>query len=124
MQLNKEDFWHGLDELVATCELIIDRPKGSAHPRFPAFRYPFDYGFLEGTRSGDEGGLDAWVGGLPGKLVTGIICSVDIAKRDSEIKLLVGCTHQEARIILETHNRGAQAAILVERPDRNSPELD
>ena len=69
-------------------------------------------------------GLDAWVGGLPGKLVTGIICSVDIAQRDAEIKLLLGCTHQEARIILETHNRGAQAAILMERPAYNSLEQD
>jgi inorganic pyrophosphatase len=124
MQLNEEDFWRGLDQLVATCELILDRPKGSAHPRFPAFRYPFDYGFLHGTRSRDGGGLDVWVGGLPGRPVTGIICSVDTAQRDVEIKLLLGCTHQEARIILETHNRGAQAAILVERPARNSPEQD
>ena len=29
-----EDFWNALDALVNTSVIVIDRPKGSAHPRF------------------------------------------------------------------------------------------
>ncbi len=35
-----DDFWLALDRLVAASEIIIDRPKGSAHPRYPDFIYP------------------------------------------------------------------------------------
>lgn len=28
-------FWTKLDQLIASHEIIIDRPKSSAHPRFP-----------------------------------------------------------------------------------------
>jgi len=117
--LADEGFWRRLDQLVATCELKIDRPKGSAHPRFPALRYPYDYGYLDSTRSGDGDGIDVWVGTLPEKRVTGIICSVETEQRDAEVTILLGCTPHEARNILQTHNRGAQAAIWVERPLSN-----
>ena len=32
MQYNIE-FWNALDELVNNSEIIIDRPKGTAHPK-------------------------------------------------------------------------------------------
>ena len=34
-----EDFWNALDELVNNSEIIIDRPKGTAHPKYPNFIY-------------------------------------------------------------------------------------
>lgn len=58
-------FWAALDELVATSTVRIDRPKGTAHPRYPSFIYPLDYGYLEGTQAADGGGIDVWVGSLP-----------------------------------------------------------
>ena len=112
------NFWGKLDQLLATCELVINRPQGSHHPRYPALVYPFDYGYLKGTRAGDGEGIDVWVGSLPGKRTTAIICSVETQQRDTEIKLLVGCTPQEAQTILQTHNVGAQSAILVPRPEQ------
>lgn len=117
-----EGFWRRLDQLVATCELKIDRPKGSVHPRFGSFRYPFDYGYLEGTRSGDGDGIDVWVGSRPEKRVTGIICSVETTQRDAEVKILLSCTPHEARDILQTHNRGTQSAILIQRPVRDKAD--
>ncbi|UCC62588.1 MAG: inorganic pyrophosphatase [Anaerolineae bacterium] len=108
-------FWGHLDRLVATCRLKIDRPGGSPHPRYASFLYPLDYGFLEGTRSGDGDGIDVWVGSLPDRAVTAVVCTVDLEQRDAEVKLLVSCTPQEAQEILAVHNRGSQAAILVQR---------
>ncbi len=110
-------FWQALDMLVETSTITIDRPKGSAHPRYPDFLYPLDYGYLAGTASGDGAGIDVWVGSLPEQRVTALLCTVDLGKRDAEIKLLLGCTQEEARDLLAIHNWGTQSAILIERPE-------
>jgi len=110
------NFWLALDRLVAASEIIIDRPKGSAHPRYQDFIYPADYGYLANTQAMDGGGLDVWVGSLPGRQLTGVICTVDLLKRDVELKLLLGCSADEQRIILGLHNADSQSGMLVERP--------
>jgi inorganic pyrophosphatase len=108
-------FWSDLDALVASSEVVIDRPRGSRHPRYPDLVYPLDYGYLKGTTAGDGGGIDVWVGSLAEQQVTGIIVTVDLAKRDSEIKILLGCTPDEMQAILAFHNDGAQAGTLLSR---------
>ena len=62
MDIYNEDFWKALDELVNNSELIIDRPKGTAHPKYPNFIYKVDYGYLKDTSSTDGAGIDVWVG--------------------------------------------------------------
>jgi inorganic pyrophosphatase len=110
------NFWLALDQLIATSGITLDRPKGSAHPRYPDLIYPVDYGYLENTQAMDGGGVDVWVGSLPGRGLTAVICTVDLRKRDAELKLLLGCTADEQRAILAVHNRHYQAGLLVERP--------
>lgn len=102
MQHNIE-FWNALDELVNNSEIIIDRPKGTSHPKYPDFIYRVDYGYLKDTTSMDGAGIDVWVGSGE-KKVDSIMCIVDLVKKDSEIKILVGCTDEEKMIIYETHN--------------------
>jgi inorganic pyrophosphatase len=82
---------------------MIDRPKGSRHPKYPHLAYPADYGYLENTSSMDRGGIDVWRG-TDGNTADAIICTVDMMKRDSEIKILIGCSEDEKLLILETHN--------------------
>jgi inorganic pyrophosphatase len=91
------DFWEYLDRLVADTRLVIDRPRGSHHPRYPSIVYPVDYGYLEGTTTVDGAGLDVWAGTLPQKNLTALVLTVDLHKRDVEIKLLLGCTGAERR---------------------------
>ena len=79
-----EDFWKVLEELVNDSEIIIDRPKGTAHPKYPNFIYKVDYGYLKETSSMDGGGIDVWVGSGE-KQIDAIICIVDLIKKDSEI---------------------------------------
>jgi len=110
-------FWHNLDRLLAASEVRIDRPRGTAHPRYPDFVYPLDYGYLDGTASMDGDGSDVWVGSLPERRIGGVICTVDLTKRDSEIKLLLGCTPEEMHIALQVHQTGPQAGLLIVRPD-------
>ena len=100
---NNSDFWKTLDELVDNSEIIIDRPKGTAHPKYPNFIYRVDYGYLSNTSSMDGAGIAVWVGSGE-KKVDAIMCIVDQMKRDSEIKILIGCTEEEKAIVYETHN--------------------
>ncbi|MGQ9779478.1 MAG: hypothetical protein ACUVRM_06335 [Bacillota bacterium] len=76
-----------------------------------------DYGYLEGTSAGDGGGIDVWLGSMGLRRVTGIICTVDGKKRDAEIKILLDCTEEENRLILDFLNRGSIRAMLIERGD-------
>ena len=108
-------FWTSIDKLVEDSEIKIDRPKGSLHPRNESVIYPMDYGFLEGTRSGDQHEIDVWLGSNLERGVTAIVCTIDLWKSDAEVKLLIGCTKSEAQRILEFHNRGSQSAVLIER---------
>ncbi len=96
-------FWNTLDELVSNSEIVIDRPKGSAHPRFPDFIYKVDYGYLKNTASMDGAGIDVWVGSGDRK-IDAVMCIVDLLKRDSEIKILIGCTEEEKTEVYRTHN--------------------
>lgn len=98
-----EEFWNALDKLVKNADIVIDRPKGTTHPRFPDFVYKVDYGYLKETTSMDGGGIDVWVG-TGGKKIDAIMCTVDLIKKDSEIKILIGCTEEEKQIIYQTHN--------------------
>src|SRR5437763_8416404 len=79
-------FWELADHLVATSQIVIDRPAGSTHPRVPEVGYPLDYGYLDGTSGGDGEGIDVWRGSLPDARVTGAIMTVDLRKRDAEVK--------------------------------------
>lgn len=99
-----EQFWTTIDELVETKRVVIDRPKGSVHPRFPDFIYPVDYGYLDGTSSMDGNGIDVWVGSKKEKIVDAIMCIVDIMKHDAEIKVLMGCTEHEKELVYKVHN--------------------
>ena len=74
--MQQYNFWSKLDQLVAEHELVIDRPKGSRHPRYPEMTYPLGYGYLEGTQAGGGNGIDVWVGSLPKRTVMAIICTV------------------------------------------------
>lgn len=114
MQYNLE-FWNTLDELVNNSEIIIDRPKGTSHPKYPNFVYRVNYGYLKDTTSMDGNGIDVWVGSDE-KNVDAIICIVDLIKKDSEIKILIGCTEEEKSIIYETHNETPfMKGILIRR---------
>lgn len=110
------EFWVALDSLVNQSEIVIDRPKGTAHPRYPDFIYKVDYGFLKNTTSMDGGGIDVWVGTDDNKSIDAIMCIIDLMKRDSEIKILIGCTEEEKKLVYKTHNESEyMKGILIRR---------
>ena len=103
MNSSDNSFWETLDSLVNNSEIVIDRPKGTAHPKYPDFIYKVDYGYLKNTSSMDGAGIDVWVGS-GNKQIDAVMCIVDLMKRDSEIKILIGCTEEEKQLVYQTHN--------------------
>ena len=108
-------FWDSLDQLIRDSVLVIDRPRGITHLRYPEFVYPLDYGYLEGTVSGDGKGIDVWRGTLKDVKVQGVLVSLDLHKKDMEIKLIAGCTEEEIRTVCSINSDGMQSSILVKR---------
>ena len=98
------DFWEAIKRLLSDSEVVIDRAKGSEHPRFSHLIYPLDYGYLKNTTSMDGDGIDLWRGSGSPSALCGIVVTVDLMKRDSEIKILLGCTEDEIAAILAFHN--------------------
>lgn len=111
----QKSFWTHVETLVMSSELVIDRPRGSVHPRHPTIVYPLDYGYLKGTSGGDGAGIDVWRGSLVAGSLDAVVCTVDLEKRDAEVKLLLGCTPVEKEVICEFHQSPWTAAFLVER---------
>ena len=110
------DFWNALEILVRQSEIVIDRPKGSVHPKYPDFLYEVDYGYLKGTSSMDGGGIDVWMGTDIGRKIDAIMCTIDLSKKDSEIKILIGCTEEEKKTIYRIQNNTQNMkGILIRR---------
>ncbi len=115
MRSNPE-FWRLLDELVESSEIVIDRPRGSRHPRLAHIVYPLDYGYLAGTTSTDGEGIDVWLGSGADRTLNAILVSVDMDKRDSEIKLLLGLSEAEIAQVYDFYNEyDGMKAILIRR---------
>jgi inorganic pyrophosphatase len=108
-------FWSRLDELIKSSEIVIDRPKGTRHPRYPDLIFPLDYGYLKGTAGGDGDGIDVWQGSAMHRRLTAIGCTVDMKKKDAEIKLIIGCTDEEISIIEKFLNGFYMSAIIIRR---------
>ena len=108
-----EEFWNFLQRLVITSQIVIDRPKGSLHPSFPGYEYPVDYGYLVGTTSSDLSGVDIWIGSLGKRSVVGVECTVDLLKRDTELKVLFDCTDEEINLINNLVNANDMRAMII-----------
>ena len=113
--MDSQEFWQYLERLVASNSITIDRPKGSHHPRYPEIVYPLNYGYLDGTVSGDGAGIDIWVGASDGRQLSAVVLTADLYKQDIEIKILLGCTEEEMQTILAFHNGKEMRAMLVRR---------
>ncbi|MGC1376538.1 MAG: hypothetical protein WA821_09950 [Anaerolineales bacterium] len=111
-----EQYWQAMQTLLFNAQIVIDRPKGRPHPRYPDVIYPLDYGYLEGTTAGDGNGIDVWVGSQAEKTLTGILCTFDAVKRDAEIKLLVGCSAQDVETVLRFFNEGLMRYLYIPKP--------
>ena len=108
-------FWIALDSLLSQHKIIIDRPKGTPHPKVSLI-YPVDYGYFDGTNSVDGEGIDVFVGSGE-RIIDAVIVTVDTVKKDSEIKILLGCNEEEKRTVERIYSEfyGSLQGILIRR---------
>ena len=114
--MNNSEFWEYLERIVKENEIVIDRPKGTAHPKYKNIVYIADYGYIKNTKSMDGGGIDVFIGSEVNKNIDAIICTIDMVKKDSEIKILIGCNEKEKLDIYNfLNNSDFFKAILINR---------
>lgn len=116
-----QQFWSTLDKLVEQSSVIIDRQRDTPHPEYEDMIYPLDYGYLAGTTSSDGAGIDIFQGS-DGAAVRGVVCTVDLVKRDAEIKILLGCTLDEMQQVTAFLNENGLHCFFIRRSDGDDSE--
>ncbi len=96
----REDY---ADVLGKTVHCVMDRPLGSAHPRYPDMIYPVNYGYVPGVIAGDNAEQDVYVLGPtePLESFDGVVIAVIHRFDDCEDKWVVaekGDTYSEKEI--------------------------
>ncbi len=92
--LQKRFSWDRWEQLIRSEGVTLDRPRRTAHPKYPEIIYPMDYGFIRNTTSSDGAEVDVFVGSGVDRLV-GLILTSDYRQGDREIKLLWRCCPSE-----------------------------
>lgn len=89
-------------------KVIIDRPLGSRHPKYPDTVYPVNYGYIEGTIAPDGEEQDAYVLGVNTALkeFTGKVIATIHRNDDTEDKLVIapdGVNFSEEEIMKQVY---------------------
>ena len=80
-------FFNNLEKLIAENGIVVERKSGTCHPKYPDFVYTVDYGYIRGTQSQAGNEIDIFVGTSTNGVV-GCLVTLDLYKKDSEIKVL------------------------------------
>ena len=104
LRKTREDFAEILGKPV---HCVMDRPLGSAHPRYPDMIYPVNYGYVPGVIAGDNAEQDVYVLGPtePLESFDGVVIAVIHRFDDCEDKWVAAekaglYTEEEIRTIL------------------------
>jgi inorganic pyrophosphatase len=106
--------WIGWERLLRERGVILDRPRGSAHLRYPEMIYPLDYGYIPGTVGGDGAEVDVFVGSAATGL-TAALLTHDLGKGERELKLLWNTTEAEIERARAFLQRDAMRVVLRHR---------
>ncbi len=113
---NNAFFWQKIDTLLFSSPLEIFHKKGESHPEYAHFIFPVDVGMLQETSSQKSDGIFAFKGTKESSGCNAVVVSVDILKKELEVKLLIDCTEEEEEEILKFLNQAdLQKAILLQR---------
>lgn len=111
-----ENYFEALDALVRNSKIIIDRKKGSSHPKYPNTVYKVDYGYINNTTAIDGNEVGVYKGTSLVQKATGVLCTFELIKKDTEVKILIGLTNKEMNLVYKTHNTSEYInALLVKR---------
>jgi inorganic pyrophosphatase len=97
--------WRRWERLINDRGIVIDRPRGHAHPLYPDMIYPCDYGHIPSTTVADDEAVDVFVGAAQTGLV-GLIALTHQPSGIREPKLLVNLMRPEADDLVAFLDRG------------------
>ena len=111
--------------LGKTVRILIDRPIGSAHPKYKDMIYPINYGFIPNVWSEDGEELDVYLLGVdkPQKEFTGKIIGIVYRKNDVEDKLVMapeGMKFTQNEIAEQVYFQERYFEIEIEAMDQKS----
>ena len=110
--IHKTKFFDNLEKLIAENGVFIERKSGTCHPKYPDFVYIVDYGYIRGTQSQDGNEIDIFVGTCNNGVI-GCLVTLDLYKKDSEIKVLFNCNDDEiSKICLMMNHPPMSCALL------------
>ena len=108
------------DVLGSRIHCVMDRPLGSAHPRYPEMIYPVNYGYVPGMMAGDNSEQDVYVLGptKPLREFDGVVIAVIHRFDDCEDKWVAAekCglyTEAEIREILHFQEKYYTSEIIM-----------
>lgn len=108
------------DVLGKPVHCVMDRPLGSAHPRYPDMIYPVNYGYVPGVMAGDNAEQDVYVLGPTEPLTefTGVVIAVIHRFDDCEDKWVAAeqtglYTESEIRSMLDFQERYYTSEIIM-----------
>ena len=81
-----------LDDWIGrTVDVVVDRPLGSVHPRYPGIVYEVNYGYIPGTTAPDSAPIDVYVLGAdqPLERCSAKVIAVIRRRDDVEDKIVV-----------------------------------
>jgi inorganic pyrophosphatase len=96
--------WSRWEQLIDDRGIVIERPRGHAHPLYPDMIYPCDYGHIPGTSAADGEEVDVFVGTVPTGLV-GLIALTHQPSGVTEPKLIMNLSRVDTNGILEFLDR-------------------
>ena len=114
---NNAFFWQKIDTLVFSSKFVLSRKKGEQHPEYKNLIYPVDYGhYIDLAAESNEGGIAVYRGSEKSSMVKTAVVAADILQKESDVKLLVGCSKAEEDLILRFLNQtDFQKTILIRR---------
>ena len=77
--------------LGKTVEITIDRPLGSAHPRYPELIYPLNYGYIPDTISGDGEEIDVYLLGVTEPVLNYTARVIAVIHRENDVEDKLVC---------------------------------
>lgn len=71
--------------------IVIDRPLGSAHPRYPELIYPLNYGYIPKTLSGDGEEIDVYLLGVTEPVLNYTARVIAVIHRENDVEDKLVC---------------------------------
>ena len=111
---------NAIDYIGKEVDVIIDRPLGSAHPKYSDHIYLVNYGYVPNTISGDGEELDAYVLGVyePLETFTGKCIAIIHRTNDNDDKLIIvpdnkTFTNKEIKVLTDFQEQYFDSEIII-----------